>query len=126
MKLEKQVDEHADELNKLKYELKHNETLVAEQTQTIQAILTERDTLNTLITSLTKEKSDLEISRDLQAQELLMSKDKLSAVEQCKEILRAQLAVYTFSPIMTSRTLTACLKSFEDIKFRVGGCQRQA
>jgi hypothetical protein len=93
IELEKKVDQHVDELNKLNYELKRNETLVAEQTQTIQTILSERDTLNALIASLNKDKADLELSRDSQAQELLMSKDKLAAVEQCKEILRAQLAV---------------------------------
>ena len=54
--LEKQVDERVDELNRIKTDLKNNEQLVSEQTSTIQNILVERDTLNSLIQKLTKEK----------------------------------------------------------------------
>lgn len=54
--LEKQVTDRVDELNKIKNDLKKNETTVAEQAQTIQNILNERDVLNGLIQKLTKEK----------------------------------------------------------------------
>lgn len=93
--LEKQVDEKVDELTRIKDELKRNEALVSEQAITIQNILIEKDTLNCFIQKLTKEKIQLECSQENLSQELNMSKDKLQAAEQCKEMLRAQLVVLT-------------------------------
>ncbi len=54
--MEQQVDEKVNELNKIKHELKRNETTVSEQAVTIQNILSERDALNNLIQKLTREK----------------------------------------------------------------------
>lgn len=93
--LEKQVNERVDELNTIKSDLKRNEVLVGEQADTIQNILNERDALNNLIQKLTKEKNDLESSQENLSQELNMSRDKLLAAEQCKEMLRAQVVVLT-------------------------------
>ena len=76
-------------------DLKRNETLVTEQAETIQNILSERDALNDLIKKLSKEKADLESSQEAMSQELSMSRDKLLAAEQCKEMLRAQVVVLT-------------------------------
>lgn len=75
--------------------MKRNEALVAEQTKTIQNILLERDNLTNHIQKLSKEKTDLEYSQENLSQELNMSRDKLLAAEQCKEMLRAQLVVLT-------------------------------
>ena len=54
--MEKQVDERVEELTRIKIDLKRNETIVAEQAQTIQKILSERDGLNEIIQKLAKEK----------------------------------------------------------------------
>lgn len=56
VKLERQVEERVQELSKIKLELKRNESIVAEQAQTIQNILSERDSLYNVIDKLTKEK----------------------------------------------------------------------
>ena len=93
--LEKQVEERVDELNKIREDLKKNEIIVAEQAQTIQNILNERDVLNGVIQRLTREKNTLEASHENLTQELHLSKDKLSAVEQSKEILKSQFSLVT-------------------------------
>jgi archaellum component FlaC len=93
--LEKQVDERVEELTKIKNDLKSNEQLVSEQTVTIQSILSERDNLNELIEKLTKEKNELTNNKENLSHELNMSRDKLQASEQCKEMLRAQLVTLT-------------------------------
>lgn len=89
------MNDRVEELTKIKNDLKHNETIVSEQSETIQAILNERDNLNQMIEKLIREKSDLENSQENLSQELNMSKDKLLAAEQCKEMLRNQLFVAT-------------------------------
>lgn len=93
--LEKQVDERVEELTKIKNDLKNNELLVSEQTITIQSILSERDNLNETIEKLTKEKSELTNTKENLSHELKMSRDKLHASEQCKEMLRDQLVTLT-------------------------------
>jgi hypothetical protein len=50
------VNERVQELTKIKNDLKRNEAIVQEQTHTIQIILSERDNLNNLIHTLSKEK----------------------------------------------------------------------
>ena len=93
--LEKQVNDRVDELDRIRNDLRKNETTVAEQAQTIQSILSERDTLNGLIQKLTKEKNQLEASHENLTQELNFSKDKLSAAQQSKEILKSQFTIVT-------------------------------
>ena len=56
IKLETEVDDRISELNKIKVDLKQNESIVSEQAFTIQAILDERDSLSTRVENLTKEK----------------------------------------------------------------------
>jgi len=73
--------------------LRRNEATVTEQAQTIQNILNERDILNGLIQKLTKEKNELEANQENLSQELNFSKDKLSASEESKEILKSQFSL---------------------------------
>lgn len=89
--LEKEVDDRICELNKIKVDLKQNEMVVSEQALTIQAILDERDSLSTKVENLTKEKIEIESSRDVLSNELQMTKDKLLAADECKELLKSQL-----------------------------------
>jgi len=91
--LEKQVNERVEELSKIKNDLKKNESTVAEQAQTIQNILNERDALNGFIQKLTKEKNQLEANHENLSQELNFSRDKLLAAEESKEILKSQFAM---------------------------------
>lgn len=50
------MDERVEELTKIRNELKRNEAIVTEQTQTIQSILAERDNLYNVIQTLHNEK----------------------------------------------------------------------
>lgn len=93
--LEKQVNDRVDELDRIRNDLRKNEATVAEQAQTIQNILSERDILNGLIQKLTKEKNELEANQENLSQELNFSKDKLSAAEESKEILKSQFSLVT-------------------------------
>lgn len=93
--MEIQVEERVEELNKIKQDLKKNEQIVTEQAQTIQNILNERDVLNGVIQRLTREKNQLEANHENLSQELNFSRDKLSAVEQSKEILKSQFSLVT-------------------------------
>ena len=54
--MEKQVNERVDELNKIKIDLKQNEALIVDQSETIKTILNERNSLNILVEKMTKEK----------------------------------------------------------------------
>ena len=56
VKLEKQVNDRVAELNRIKSDLKKNESIVCEQSETIQNILNERDNLNNMIQKLNREK----------------------------------------------------------------------
>jgi hypothetical protein len=80
-------------LNRIRNDLRRNEATVTEQAQTIQNILNERDILNGLIQKLTKEKNELEANQENLSQELNFSKDKLSASEESKEILKSQFSL---------------------------------
>ena len=86
---------YQNELDRIRNDLRKNEATVAEQAQTIQNILSERDILNGLIQKLTKEKNELEANQENLSQELNFSKDKLSAAEESKEILKSQFSLVT-------------------------------
>jgi chromosome segregation ATPase len=108
------VDNKVEELTNIKSELKRNECLVNEQAQTIQSILVERDSLNFLIKKLTREKNDLECTQENLSQELNMSRDKLLAAEQCKDMLRAQLVVVTDELSESNKKLETHLKIVQE------------
>lgn len=55
-KLEDQVSERTEEINQIKTDLRKNNILVAEQAETIQTILAEKNELNNIIETLKKEK----------------------------------------------------------------------
>ena len=89
------MNDRVNELDRIRNDLRKNEATVAEQAQTIQNILSERDILNGLIQKLTKEKNELEANQENLSQELNFSKDKLSAAEESKEILKSQFSLVT-------------------------------
>lgn len=91
--MERQVSEQVEELEKLRDHLKRNEEIVHEQSRTIQSIVGEKDNLANTVTKILAEKAELETNYENIMQEFTMSKDKLSAAEQCKEMLRSQLTV---------------------------------
>ncbi|CAF1053420.1 unnamed protein product [Brachionus calyciflorus] len=93
--LEKKVQDQVDELAKLRDQLKRNEQIVLDQSKTIQSIVGEKDNLSYTITKILTEKSDLETNNQNLRQDITILKEKLSAAEQCKEMLRSQLTVVT-------------------------------
>ncbi|RNA08855.1 tax1-binding 1, partial [Brachionus plicatilis] len=93
LELEKKVSEQVEELNKLREQLKRNEQIVLDQSKTIQSIVGEKDNLANTVTKILGEKADIDTNYQNLMQEFTMCRDKLSAAEQCKEMLRSQLTV---------------------------------
>jgi chromosome segregation ATPase len=117
--LEKQVNERVEELSKIKNDLKKNESTVAEQAQTIQNILNERDALNGFIQKLTKEKNQLEANHENLSQELNFSRDKLLAAEESKEILKSQFAMISSELEDTKKTRNSGLDLIKELTDKV-------
>lgn len=90
-KLEVQVTERTTELDKIKDELQKNNIIVSEQAEQIQSIIAEKESLLLKIEELSKENGLLLNGQQDIIQELAMSKEKIEAVEQSKEMLRKQL-----------------------------------
>lgn len=86
------MEERVEQLNQLKNDLKKNESVLAEQAQTIFKVLNERDELTKKIEILSKSNSDLEFNQENLLQELNMYKDKLAASEQSKQIMNEQMS----------------------------------
>lgn len=91
--LEGQIKEQADELSKLKDQIKHNEHVIIEQQTTMRAIIGEKYALSETVKLIMQQKSEMESNYHNTLHELQMCKDKLAADEQCKEMLRSQLTV---------------------------------
>lgn len=91
VRLENQVLERNQELDQIKSDLRKNNTIVNEQAETIQTMADEKATLNELVKTLTNDKEQLENNQQIMEEELRMSKDKINAAEQCKEMLYNQL-----------------------------------
>ncbi len=68
---------------------------MAEQAEIIQTILAEKEDIARMVDALRAEISGLESVQSNMGQELDMTKDKLTAAEQCKEMLRGQLDAAT-------------------------------
>ena len=80
-------------MDKVRDQLKRNEQIVLDQSKTIQSIVGEKDNLANTVNKILSEKASIETSYQDLSQEFTMCKDKLSAAEQCKEMLRSQLTV---------------------------------
>lgn len=94
-KLEDQVTERTEELDQIKADLRKNNVIVAEQAEIIQTILAEKDDITRMVDTLKTEINSLESSQANMGHELDMTKDKLTAAEECKEMLRGQLEAVT-------------------------------
>lgn len=90
-KLETQVTERTEELDQIKADLRKNNVIVAEQAEIIQTILSEKDDITRMVDTLKQEMDRLQSVHMSTTEELEMTKDKLTAAEQCKEMLRSQL-----------------------------------
>lgn len=90
-KLEAQVVQRTEELNKVKLDLNNNNVNVNEQTETIKFMIEDREKMSQLIEDLINNKNDSKSLQEDTLQEINMTKEKLNASEQCKEMLRAQL-----------------------------------
>jgi len=89
------VTERTEELDQIKSDLRKNNVIVAEQAEIIQTILAEKEDIARMVDALRGEISGLESAHANMGQELDMTKDKLTAAEQCKEMLRGQLDAAT-------------------------------
>lgn len=87
--------ERNQELDQIKTDLRKNNTIVTEQAKTIQNMADEKVSLNELIEKLTNEKQQLVSNQQIMEEELKMSKDKINAAEECKEMLHNQLRCVT-------------------------------
>lgn len=114
-KLEDQVSERTEEINQIKTDLRKNNILVAEQAETIQTILAEKNELNNIIETLKKEKSELEGA----GQELTMSKEKLNAAEQCKNMLIEQLSTVVNELDETKKKMSVQYNVANDLTDRI-------
>jgi chromosome segregation ATPase len=90
-KLDAQVVERTTELEKIKEELQKNNIIVNEQAEKIKEIINEKQDLSDQIVELTHENGLLLAGQQNMIHELDMSKEKLVAAEQSKEVLRTQL-----------------------------------